>query len=357
MPMLLRTKRFWPALLLAVAAIVALPLLTNPPKAAAHPLGNFTINHYSRIELGPDILHVRYVLDMAEIPAFQERDAIDSNGDGSFTETEKSAYLTDKVEDLRHDLDLKLDGAPVELSALESNLSFPPGQGGLDTQRIEIDFTGPVAHAAAAHTLEYHDNSYSDRIGWREVVVRGLDGVRIANSSATAQDVSDELRAYPQDSISNPLDVTSASVSYSVLPGAVAAPPPKTSSSQAQQHERAVRGNPDSTLARYAGLIAKDRLSASVVIFALLAAVGFGAVHALSAGARQDDRRRLRCWFSRHLATRTAPRAHGYSHAHVQASTCSASSHSICRSTSCRRTSIHGSASVRAPLSSRWASG
>jgi ABC-type nickel/cobalt efflux system permease component RcnA len=281
---LFRSKKTLSALLLAVAAIVALPLLTASSKAAAHPLGNFTINHYSRIELGPDALRLRYVLDIAEIPTFQERDAIDGNGDGSFSEVEKDAYLKDKVENLRHDLDLKLDGAAVVLSALDGNLSFPPGQGGLDTQRIEIDFTAPVRNASS-HAVEYHDNTYSDRIGWREVVVRGLDGVRIANSTAAAQDVSNELHAYPQNSISNPLDVTSATVSYNVDPGAVAAAPPQTSaSSQTRQHERAVRGNPDSTLARYAGLIAKDRLSASVVIFALLAAVGFGAVHALSPG-------------------------------------------------------------------------
>ncbi|MDQ3890731.1 MAG: hypothetical protein M3312_09325, partial [Actinomycetota bacterium] len=54
------------ALLVAAAAALALPAL-----AAAHPLGNFTINRFSRIEVSGPRLYVRYVLDMAEIPTLQ----------------------------------------------------------------------------------------------------------------------------------------------------------------------------------------------------------------------------------------------------------------------------------------------
>jgi ABC-type nickel/cobalt efflux system permease component RcnA len=276
----LRSKRTLCALLLAVAAIVALPFLTASPKAAAHPLGNFTINHYSRIEVGPDAVHVRYVLDMAEIPTFQERDAIDRDGDGSFSAAEQSAYLSDKVGGIRKDLEVRIDGSPAALSAIDRSISFPPGQGGLDTQRIEIDFSAPV-RSAATHALDYHDNTYGDHIGWREVVVRAVDGVRITGSSAPSQDVSDELRAYPVDSLSSPLDVVSAHVSYDVVRGAIA---PLVPASASTKTATAVRGNPDSTLSRYAGLIAKDRLSAGVIAIALLVAVGFGALHALSPG-------------------------------------------------------------------------
>ena len=38
-----------------------------------HPLGNFTINRFSRVEVSGHRLYVRYVLDMAEIPTFQAR--------------------------------------------------------------------------------------------------------------------------------------------------------------------------------------------------------------------------------------------------------------------------------------------
>src|SRR4051794_37038741 len=66
-------------LLLAVAgALLGAPSVP----VSAHPLGNFTINHYSRIELSAGRITLRYVLDMAEIPTFQEMNLIDLNHDG-----------------------------------------------------------------------------------------------------------------------------------------------------------------------------------------------------------------------------------------------------------------------------------
>src|SRR5262249_54841236 len=45
--------------------------LLAPVAAQAHPLGNFTINRFSRIEVSGPRVYVFYVLDMAEIPTFQ----------------------------------------------------------------------------------------------------------------------------------------------------------------------------------------------------------------------------------------------------------------------------------------------
>ena len=38
----------------------------------AHPLGNFSINQYSALQVGAQDVEVRYIIDMAEIPTFQE---------------------------------------------------------------------------------------------------------------------------------------------------------------------------------------------------------------------------------------------------------------------------------------------
>ncbi len=46
-----------------------------PVAATAHPLGNFTINRYSELDVSGNRLYVVYVLDMAEIPTFQARQA------------------------------------------------------------------------------------------------------------------------------------------------------------------------------------------------------------------------------------------------------------------------------------------
>jgi nickel/cobalt exporter len=39
--------------------------------AAAHPMGNFSVSHYSRLDLNADGLGLTYVLDLAEIPTLE----------------------------------------------------------------------------------------------------------------------------------------------------------------------------------------------------------------------------------------------------------------------------------------------
>ena len=48
--------------------------------AAAHPLGNFTINHYTGIRVTPAAILVDRVIDRAEIPTFQARAVMDTDG-------------------------------------------------------------------------------------------------------------------------------------------------------------------------------------------------------------------------------------------------------------------------------------
>src|SRR5215813_4157305 len=37
----------------------------------AHPLGNFSVNHYARLEPSAKGVEIRYVIDMAEMPTFE----------------------------------------------------------------------------------------------------------------------------------------------------------------------------------------------------------------------------------------------------------------------------------------------
>ncbi len=45
--------------------------------AEAHPLGNFTTNHLVRVRSDGTVLRLRYVLDLAEIPAFSVERGLD----------------------------------------------------------------------------------------------------------------------------------------------------------------------------------------------------------------------------------------------------------------------------------------
>ena len=68
----------------AVAAVLVGPVAA----VMAHPLGNFTINHYAGVRIEPDRVLLDVVIDEAEIPAFQSRQAIDLDGDSEVSDAE-----------------------------------------------------------------------------------------------------------------------------------------------------------------------------------------------------------------------------------------------------------------------------
>lgn len=257
--------------LLALLAVSVAP----PSTADAHPLGNFTVNLYSRLELYSDIIRVHYVLDMAEIPTFQEVDAVDTDGDDAVSDAEKERYAAQMAEDIRGDLYLTANGSPSRLDLLSRELSFPPGQGGLDTLRLTLVFES--RSPGSELTVEYQDENYANRIGWREIVVQPADGVTLLQSTAPVEDVSDELRTYPGDLLSRPLDVSE--VGFTFIPGTGAAAP--------EMHARAaepIEAAPGRPGGAFVSLVSAGDLSLPVLLLALLAALGFGALHALEPG-------------------------------------------------------------------------
>ena len=118
----MRTRAILAALAIGIAMVAWWP----PAHAAAHPLGNFTINLYSRLELYGDVVRVRYIVDMAEIPAFRERDAIDANHDGTLSADERAAYVATLSSALARGLRLTADGASLPLQVRASDLALLP---------------------------------------------------------------------------------------------------------------------------------------------------------------------------------------------------------------------------------------
>jgi len=177
--------------LLAAAALVA--ALLAPASASAHPLGNFTVNHFAGIDLAGSRVYVRVALDLAEVPTFQQGAEVRRAG--------FAAGLSSKLE-------LTLDGRRVPLAVVSHRTSERPGAGGLKTMRFDAVY---VARGSGTH-LTFADTSFSSRIGWREIVVTARDGAAVTESSAPRESRSDELRAYPSDLLRSPLDVRSASV-------------------------------------------------------------------------------------------------------------------------------------------------
>ena len=253
-------------------------LLSAPGTASAHPLGNFTVNHYTRIDLTADEVRVFRVLDLAEIPGLQQIQRSDADGDGALDASEREAYAGAAARGLGDGMAVTIGGAPVDLAVASTSVTTPEGQGGLSTLRLEVTYFAPLpAGWAEAGEITYLDSNETDRLGWREVVMRAGEGVALVASDAPAESTTNELRTYPDTALASPPDLRT--VTARVAPGSgapLADIHPRT--------DEAVRGNPDGTLTRFTGLIARDDLGWSAVALALVGALGFGALHALSPG-------------------------------------------------------------------------
>jgi len=247
--------------------------------AFAHPLGNFSINHYNRIELSSKGVAVLYVLDLAEIPAFQLKQRIDTDGDGIVEEVERRRYIATKTDELLHGVTLSMNGRRVPLEVREPHLQFAAGQGGLETLRLEFWLaTVEPASILGVGEVAFHFRNANerDRLGWREIVLRVSDGVKVTASDVSGIDVSDELRNYPQDLLNSPLSQTEAS--FTVI----------TRSDVAQGNDAPSSARPGfgaaSRDSQFAALIGQRDLTLPVILLSLLTALGLGALHALEPG-------------------------------------------------------------------------
>jgi len=231
--------------------------LLAPASASAHPLGNFSINHLVAVSVSSDRVDLRYVLDQAEIPTFQER------------ELARAAVLERKQAEVRRGLHLIVDGEEVGLAQGAAALSSPPGQGGLPLTRLELPLRAAVH---APHRVEVRDDTFPDRVGWKAIVARPGTGTAV-RSSAPSGDPTGRLRHYPQEKLSSPLAQRTATLAVAPGDGTLTAP--------------RVPGGPATTNRSGDGLtgIFEDAAAGrGALILLILAAFAWGAVHALSPG-------------------------------------------------------------------------
>jgi len=177
------------------AAFLALII---PALALAHPLGNFTINHFAGIRIAPNTISLDVVIDRAEIPAFQESQRIDLNGDGVVAPSELEGERQAACLTLAPDLHLRVDGRAVQPALVAAGLSLPPGAGGLSTMRLVCEYEARLANPiVAGTTVEYEDRSFVERIGWREIVVLG-------DATGAASRMEPALRREPVGVVEDP---------------------------------------------------------------------------------------------------------------------------------------------------------
>ncbi len=200
---------------LGAFAAALLLLIARVANVAAHPLGNFTINHYARLEIAPTQIQLYIVYDYAEIPTFQAKQTLDVNGDGNLTEEERAQYLNALLKETTSNLALTIGGKRAELSLVPNSaqLEFLPGQGGLEIMQVRARYTTALDLNSAPVVIQYRDDNYRERLGWREIVAKPTDGVTITQSNVRATETSDELRKYPDNLLANPLNDREAALS------------------------------------------------------------------------------------------------------------------------------------------------
>jgi nickel/cobalt exporter len=209
---------------LVTALAVAAAIVAGPLPGFAHPMGNFSISHYTELRVGADGVGVRYILDLAEIPTFQE---IQETGIVAVEGHPGLApYLARQAETFKEGLWLELDGRRLPLVTGARQVIFPPGVGGLPTMKIGVDYHVRLEVGAGPHVLTYADRNFPDRVGWKEIVATAGAAVRFVSTTAPATSRSRELSDYPTDLLESPPQDLAARIVFSREGPAMASVPP-----------------------------------------------------------------------------------------------------------------------------------
>jgi len=266
----------WCRWLVAVAAGLASILLSAGP-AAAHPLGNFTVNQYSGLVVQPRSVDIHLVLDMAEIPTLQTLQSLGAGETALPAGAVADGYRIRECGVLREGVRLRRDADLLPLAVTTSTLTFPPGAGGLHTLRLVCDLTTTTPRDNAGHMLRYTKSSFADRIGWREITARSV-GVHLATSDAKTASVSAELTRYPKDLLTSPLDEQTAVLK--VTKGAGTSGAHRSAIGPLVGMPRGV----DRLTQSFTDLVSRQHLGVAFTAVSLVIAVLLGAIHAFAPG-------------------------------------------------------------------------
>ncbi len=163
----------------------------------------------------PEFIELRYVIDMAEIPTFQE---MQQNGIAARPDDPRvTAFLAANADVFAQGLQLTLNGQWLALQVVSQDVIFPPGAGNLPTMKF-----GFVYHAATGGACEsgrcelaYRDANFPGRAGWKEIVVGAESGFLLTFSSAPGRDRSALLSNYPTDLLNSPPQDLEARIVFS----------------------------------------------------------------------------------------------------------------------------------------------
>ena len=286
-------------------------------RAFAHPMGNFSISHYAGIRIESGELEILYLIDMAEIPTFQEmqQTGITARPD----DPHLINYLSMKAREFGSGLKLSINGQMLRLRPVSQQVIFPPGAGNLPTMKFGFVYRAKIPEHCMTEScqMDYQDVNLADRAGWKEITVSHSQEVTLTSSTVPDHDRSGQLSNYPTDLLNSPPRDVQANITFVVnrpknLPssplsaatikgssnstpgrrfkedkaGVVSAIPPSAETAPGTAAPKIeIKPNHQSTpRSAFTEIMGTQHIGLGIALLAALIAVGLGALHALEPG-------------------------------------------------------------------------
>ena len=233
-------------------------------------MGNFSVNHYARLEPGAHGVVIHYVMDLAEIPTFELFQQW-----GPDAEPQKKAM--EQAREWAANLKTTLNGKPVPARVLRAQVSLAEGAGNMQVLRLTAD----LQVDGAGGVFTYEDRNYQGRSGWKEIVAPG------------GKDRSGGLTAYPQDPMVAPPQELKAAFSWAapapevrpVEPLAAPASTPVTAPSVISSVPAGTAAAGQVVKGDYLSrLLHREEIGWQLTLIGIAVAFGLGAMHAMSPG-------------------------------------------------------------------------
>lgn len=264
-------------------------LLFAAALALAHPMGNFSVSHYAKLEVTGEGVELVYALDLAEIPTF------DLLRSWKLERTSPRGRLEAKAREQArvwlNGLQINSGGKQIVPKFLSSELVISDGAGNLPVTRI----TARASLDAPGGTLQYEDHNFPDRAGWKEIVILSGTGATLQKASQSSADVSQGLTSYPPDPTVAPPQDLRAELTWQSEKPLVAKrkpvitpiPQPKTAPAASSPAMKTAAAAPPGSVVRgdtLSRLLHEREITPWMMLVGIAAAFVLGGAHALTPG-------------------------------------------------------------------------
>jgi len=257
----------------------------------AHPMGNFSVSHFTRFDINKKVVKITYVLDLAEIPTYQlmREWNLDPAADAKIPQATLEEKATAQAGIWIKQLDFTSNGTRLTPKQERTTIKLSDGAGGMHVSRIETELRLDNVQGK----LAFEDRNYPDRAGWKEIVIASTDSTPIIQASQSGTDRSKALTEYPADPTLTPPQDLRASMEWHVEAPVIvtkivpieqpAAPVTQAATPAPSAAPKPVAG--EVTRGDYLSrMLSQHDIPFNVMLIGIAVAFAFGALHAKSPG-------------------------------------------------------------------------